>query len=108
MEETLNPARPLDKHTLTTLLNLYHLVLSYYTTFNFFKGICSVIHHMYKTDVISIDSFTLLINHFRAIPRPIDANHYAFNYYWHINNTARRIEFLKEIIEDLNKDLINN
>lgn len=105
MEENLTPNTSLNTAQIRKLIGLYKIVLLYYTKFKEPKGTCTVILHLNKTNTITSKDYLVLLNHFNSIPRPLDANQLRPAYYWNILNIERRIEFLKEIISNLESEL---
>lgn len=105
MKENLTPNISLNITQICILIDLYKLILLYYTKFKKPRGICETILHLNKTNTITSKEYLVLLNHFNSIPRPLDANQLKQEYYWNVLNIEKRIEFLKEIINNLQDEL---
>ena len=104
MEENPTPNTPLDDTRKQELLHWYNLILTQLQVTKSPIDICVCITFLRFKGEITISEREILIEHFLSIPRPKDADKNS-GYYWNRGNRKRRIEFIKEIINNLQDEL---
>ena len=105
MQENIDTDRPLDKTRKQALIHWYNLLILNLKVNLIPLGICEHITYLYFRGLITRIDKDILFNHFLSIPKPKDANTRPLDYYWDVNNTERRIEFLEEIIKNLENEV---